>query len=263
MHLVYLDESGNSGMNLNDPAQPIFVLCAMIVDEQRWQALEKRLMEILDNRLPQWKSMDGFEIHAVNLRKGAGPFSGMRVADRIAFRDEWMKAGADHGVRLICREVHKKRFAAWLVKTFGPGVLINPHVAAFALLARCVDNYLKHLPGPPLGMLISDENKEVVKDIEKSIRLLRGTSGAMRLSQIVEKGFFVDSSKSLLLQLCDLFALSVRKGIEREQGAASKTIDDSGIELSKALLFSDHQHDRDVLEWLTVQHAHKKEAARG
>jgi len=28
MHLIYLDESGNSGTNLTDPQQPIFVLGA-------------------------------------------------------------------------------------------------------------------------------------------------------------------------------------------------------------------------------------------
>lgn len=263
MHLVYLDESGNSGMNLSDPDQPIFVLCAMIVDEQRWQGLEKGLIEVLDHRLPHWKSMDRFEVHGVDLRKGGGPFSGIAVADRIAFRDAWMKVGADHGVRLMFRSVNKRRFADWLTKTFGQGVLINPHIAAFALLARGLDNYLKSISGSPLGMFISDENREVVADIEKSISLLRGTAGTMRLSQIVEKGFFVDSSKSLPLQLCDLFTLSLRKMTERSHGMVAKSIDDSGIALAQTLLFRDHQHDSDVIKWLTDQHVGKKEAARG
>lgn len=48
MHLVYIDESGNSGSNLNDPQQPIFVLCAMIVSEDRWQSLEASLQKVLD-----------------------------------------------------------------------------------------------------------------------------------------------------------------------------------------------------------------------
>ena len=52
------------------------------------------------------------------------------------------------------------------------------------------------LPGKPLGMFISDENKEIVRDVEKSIKVLRGMEGTLRLSQIVEKGFFIDSAKS-------------------------------------------------------------------
>lgn len=33
MHLVYLDESGNTGKDRKDSQQPVFVLAAMIVPE--------------------------------------------------------------------------------------------------------------------------------------------------------------------------------------------------------------------------------------
>jgi hypothetical protein len=230
MHLVYLDESGNSGNNLTDTSQPVFVLCAMIVEESRWLSLETGLTKHLDNAFPNWRTIDGFEIHGSDLRRGTGQFRGMPVADRIKFRDSWMEIGRQHGVVLICRSVNKKMYGQWLVKHFGQGIVINPHIAAFAFVARCVDNYLKSLPGQPLGMLISDENKEIVTDVEKTIRVFKGIDGAMHLGQIVEKGFFIDSSKSLPLQLCDIYALSIRKKAERVWSATpSKSIDDSGI----------------------------------
>ena len=113
-------------------------------------------------------------------------------------------------------------------------------------------------------MLISDDNKEVVADIEKSIRVLRDTIGTLRLSRIIEKGFFVDSSKSLPLQLCDLFTLSYRKHIERAHcQMPAKTFDNTGIEISLRLTHADSKHDSSVIEWLTEQHQRKKEAARG
>jgi hypothetical protein len=253
MHLVYLDESGNSGSNLNDPQQPIFVLCAMVVAEERWQSLERDLQAALDHHLPQWRSVDGFEVHAADLRTGRGSFAGMSVSSRIAFRDDWMSVAQKHEVRLISRSVDKKRYAAWLHKTFGSGVMINPHVVAFALVARCVDDFLQSLQGNALGMLISDENKEIVADVEKSISLLRGDSGKLRLARIVEKGFFIDSTKSLPLQLCDLFALSARKKVERAAGLLAKSIDESGISMFEKLSHSDRQNDPDVLEWLKKQ----------
>jgi len=43
LHLVYLDESGNTGTNLNDTEQPIFLLAALIVPEAVWQPLERDL----------------------------------------------------------------------------------------------------------------------------------------------------------------------------------------------------------------------------
>ena len=52
MHLIYFDESGNSGTNLADPQQPVFVLGALIVPENAWQAVETDLERSLDRHLP-------------------------------------------------------------------------------------------------------------------------------------------------------------------------------------------------------------------
>ena len=255
MQLVYLDESGNTGLNLNDPQQPVFVLCALVVAEERWQALEADLRAILDARVPGWKTTDRFEVHASELRRGGGPFSKMPVRDRVALRDQWMMAGRRDGVRLISRSIKKRAYASWLAKTFGQGVMIHPYVAAFALVSRCIDNYLASLAGRPMGMLIADENKEIAVDIEKSISVFREMAGPLRFGRIIEKGFFIESHKSLPLQLCNLFAASVRKGEEAALGGRRpKGTDASGIELAESLRYDDHQHDGNVLEWLAKRH---------
>jgi hypothetical protein len=36
MYLVYFDEFGNTGTNLNDSEQPVFVLCALAVPKTKW-----------------------------------------------------------------------------------------------------------------------------------------------------------------------------------------------------------------------------------
>ena len=41
MHLIYLDESGQTGTNLRDTFQPVFALGALVVPESAWLALEK------------------------------------------------------------------------------------------------------------------------------------------------------------------------------------------------------------------------------
>lgn len=265
MHLIYLDESGNSGNNLSDPQQPVFVLCAMIVPEVRWLALESALAAAVDKHFPPPRP-DGFEVHGTELRTARGFCEGMSVTARLSFRDEWMDIAAGHGVKLIYRAIEKKRYQKWLHATFGTGVEINPHVAAFALVARVVDDYLKALPGSPLGMFISDENNEIVADVEKSIRVLRGTGGALQLGQIIEKGFFIDSAHSLPLQLCDLFALSLRKHEEIKLGMPPKSVDESGIRRAEKLVHRGNEASReiDVIAWLTQQqNERKKEATRG
>lgn len=169
-----------------------------------------------------------------------------------------MQVGAEHGIKLIYRSIHKKAFAAWLAKEFSGGLILNPHVVAFALLSRCVDSFLKSLPRSPKGMLISDENKEIVKDVEKSISVLRAFEGNLRLNQIIEKGFFIDSQASLPLQLCDLFALSLRKRVEANRGGETKPFDEQGITAAASLIYENRTEEMDVLKWIKEHHARIK-----
>ena len=177
MHLVYLDESGNTGTNLNDTEQPIFLLAALIVPEGVWQPLERDLEQAIVRHVPTMA--DSHEVHATDLRTGRGAFKGISVDTRIALRDEWLQTAKKHDLKVVYRAIAKKRYQTWLHATFGTGVLINPHVAAFPMVARVIDEHLAGLPGKPLGMFISDENKEIVRDVEKSIKVLRGIEGTL------------------------------------------------------------------------------------
>ena len=254
MHLVYIDETGNTGKNLNDSQQPIFLLCAMLIHKDKWQELETSLQTICDTLFGRKAKADGFEIHATEIRNGKGVFKGMPVADRIAFREQLLQAAFDADVKLIYRSIDKAKFKTWVIDSFGTGVSINPHVVAFPLIAQVVNQYLQERD--TLGIFISDENKEIIADVEKSIKLLRGATSTLKLDRIIEKGFFIDSRKSLALQLCDLCAYSLRKKEERLLGLEPKSIDDSGIELVDRITHIGDEPWHDVIEWI------KKGAAR-
>jgi len=144
--------------------------------------------------------------------------------------------------------------------TFGSGVTINPYVVAFPLVSRVVDEYLASCPGQPLGIFVFDENKEVARDVEKSLQVLRGVESPLRLGRIVEKGFFTDSRKSLLLQLCDVCAFSARKKEERELGLPAKEIDTGGIERLEPLIHRGNEAMQDVIAWIVEER--EKGAAR-
>jgi Protein of unknown function (DUF3800) len=172
-----------------------------------------------------------------------------------------MTIAAQHNLKVIYRAIVKKRFARWLQATFGSGVIINPRVAAFPMVAQVVNEYLKSLPDSPLGILISDENKDVMRDVEKAIRLLRTDLGTLRRGQIIEKGFFIESDKSLLLQMCDLCAFAARRFEEQKAGVPVKPIDQNCIPWFKPLIHRGTEPLSDVLTWLEAQQ--KKGAARG
>ena len=259
MYLIYLDESGNTGNNLQETQQPVFVLAALLVPEEKWQRLETALQAEIDRFFPSPRPGD-FEVHASELINPRGFFRSFPIQHRLDFYKSWMAIAEKHELKVIHRAIVKKRFARWLLDTFGTGIIINPHVAAFPLVAQVINDYLRSLSGPPLGILISDENKDVMRHIENAIRLLRFDQGTLRLSQIIEKGFFIDSDKSLLLQLCDLCAFCLRRMEEQKAGLPIKALDQPCIPWVKPLVHRGAEPLGDVLSWLQEQT--KKGAAR-
>lgn len=175
MHLIYLDESGNSGTNLSDPQQPIFVLGALIVPEQKWKVIEAELIEKIEAFF-EGTVPNEFEIHASEIRGGRSIYKDMDLVKRIAFRDELIQVALDHELCFIYRAIAKKRFAIWLEHTFGKGIAINPHIADYPLVSQSINTYLRGLGEDELGILINDDNKEVVSDIERTTKLLRAES---------------------------------------------------------------------------------------
>jgi hypothetical protein len=260
MHLIYLDESGNTGLDFTNPHQPLFVLGALVVPETSWLALETDLTTLVDQYFPGPRP-GNFELHATELINPRGYFRQFEVMHRLEFYRNVMNIAARHQLRFIYRSILKRSFARWLENTFGSGVLINPHVAAFSLVAQVVQEHLKSLPGQPLGIFIADDNREVSPDVEKSIRILRADNSKLRLGQIIEKGFFIDSRTSLPLQLCDLCTYAARRRDEREAGMTVKPLDQHCIPFLEPLIHRGNESLRDVLAWLESQQKKERPGA--
>lgn len=174
----------------------------------------------------------------------------MAVGLRVAIRDSWLQIAVKHRLRFIYRAITKSRYERWMKGAFGSNISVNPHLAAFPLVAQVANNYLRGLSKDALGIIISDDNREVVDDLERFLKLLRATPGTLRLDRIIEKGFFIDSRKSLLIQLADLCVLHARKEEERKIGLPPKSIDDGGIALMKNLIHRGEESLPDVIQWL-------------
>ena len=256
MHLIYFDESGNTGCNLDDSQQPVFLLGALVVPASCWQKLEQDLLLSLAIHLPDLAKAD-VEVHAADIRNGSGAFKHVPPATRVALRDDWLKIAQDHKLKFCGRPILKKQFQKWVIAHLGAGVKLNPYIAAFAHVAQIINDHLTETNS--LGLFISDENKDVVRDIEKSVRVLRLTDGPLKLSQVIEKGFFIDSSKSRALQLCDLCTLYARKSAEAAllSKPLRKTDKDASDQVEKLSVFG-VQKFGEVMAWLKEQHAEQK-----
>ncbi len=260
MIFVYLDESGNSGNNLAHPQQPVFCLAALLVPEGVWVTVESDLAKEINRYFPDPRPED-FEIHASELINPRGYFRALPIQHRLDFFAAALGVAHHHKLKVIHRAIVKQRYLKWLVSTFGPGVIINPHLAAFSLVAHVVNDYLNATAGSPRGIFISDENREVMFDVEKAQKALRGRPGRLHLDRIIEKGFFIDSKKSLLLQLCDLCAYACRRLEEQKAAFPVKALDKAVILAVEPLLHHGQESLPDVLAWLESEQKKERPGA--
>ena len=124
MYLIYLDESGNSGTNLHESQQPVFVLCALVVPEGKWLPIEIELQASIDRFFPHPRPED-FEVHANELINPRGFFRTIPIKHRLEFLENWMQIAARNELKVIYRAIVKKRYARWLQTAFGGGVVIR------------------------------------------------------------------------------------------------------------------------------------------
>lgn len=264
MQLIYIDESGNSGTNLSDPQQPVFVLGALLIPEVSW----KSLVEATEVLLKPMEKFFGneFELHTHKLINGNGKWRDIPINDRLDLIDQLMSLLSLHRTKFIYQFIVKKQFARWVDKQYGGAAVLNPHVAAFPRLAADINRSLQNGKSSDLGILICDDNREVHLDIETSLRLLQRDPGSLRLDRIIEKGFFIDSRKCIPLQLVDICVYYARKTEERLIGASTRKIDDAPIEALNKLTADREKEDPtfDLFEWggLETHYSKIKGAAR-
>jgi hypothetical protein len=249
MHLIYLDESGNSGARLDDPAQPVLVLAALVIPFRSWQAVDSALSTSLARRWPE--APDGFEIHASDLINPTQPETrALTPSARMDFALEWLGLARSNGLKVLHRPIDKVRFRKWQTERLGQGIQLHPQVVAFALLARTLDAHLASLPGDALGILIFDENKQIARDLDKSLRLLREAETSLRPGRIIERGFFIESHRSLPLQLCDLCVYFLRRRYLVRAGAPARPFEEEVFRLLSEIAPDPGDTTREMVTWL-------------
>lgn len=251
MNLVYIDESGNTGLNLKDSQQPMFLLAAMIVPESKWFSLEGHFLDILKEYF-RYPLPSPFEIQAKDLKNRRGVFEKLTFAQQLSFRDRMLQLLLDNKIAVVYRRIIKSKFAIFCEKHYGPGIKVNPYIMALPFVCMEVDHFLRQSGPDQLGMFIFDEQKETLDDAERSLRTLRlDATSILKTSNIIEKGFFIDSSKSFALQLVDLAAYYIRKYEESKLGLRVSPVDKQTFFRIKDLVsMGVGSSVVDVLEWV-------------
>ena len=221
MHFFYLDESGDTGANLNDANQPIMVLGGISLRDEGWNTTHAAMTGLLQNYFggavrPQ------FELHAKQLLapEGEGVFAGQPMKQRAALARALLQLLHErkHGTHYFA--IHKHRMAAAQCAYPACYNLALPYLVAFDYLITYINWQVKERLGSTArGLVIFDRKEQFHKEIEAITHDRRfGGPAAHRVKWIVEFSYSVDSKKNPMIQLSDLAALYVRRFLEIECG---------------------------------------------
>ncbi len=226
MHFFYLDESGDTGANLQDNQQPIFVLAGLSVADKKWNNTKEKLDQIIsryfDGNIPA-----GFEVHSHELLSpnGEGPFEGHNIDNRLNLVRELLALVNELGHYVHYFAIEKSSLTNANCQFNTVYNSLHPYLLSFDYLITYINWHVKENLGQSArGMIVMDEKPEHHESVEAIIHNRRfEVPNNQKVKWIVEFSYPVDSRKNPMIQLSDLVALCVRRFLEIEKNHKPNT----------------------------------------
>lgn len=221
MHFFYLDESGDTGTNLGDQAQPVMVLGGISLRDEGWNKTYTEYMKLIDaffsGNIPT-----GFELHTNELLSpnGDGVFSGHSMNDRSQLAKDVIDLIEErkHGFHYIAFDkVAMQNATCGIAMQYDSG---NPYLLGFDYMITFINWHVKaKLGSTARGLVITDEMQQYHNSIDAISRERRFIGpAAHRVKWITEINYPVDSRKNAMIQISDLAIFCTRRLLEIEHG---------------------------------------------
>jgi hypothetical protein len=216
MYIGYIDDSGSTGTNLDDPHAPFQVIGGPIIRDRAYSGIELTLSSLVERLVPedQW---DSFEFHAADLFYAREPFDKIgreKCRELMAQALAWIEK---FKVPIIYGAVDKAKLRSQIYRT------ANPVDIAFELYLGSIwkwfDKIYRHEKESPTGILICDDAGKRKADDEGRRRDMRGIiERAFRRNRTKPRGastsgismflfddiYFGNSRTSVGIQLADI-----------------------------------------------------------
>lgn len=212
MKFLYLDDSGNSGLNLDDAEQPLFILGGVVIDTEEWQ----KINEEIQNIKAKYKIQD--EIHAIEITNSKGIFKEWSLEKKNNLIKELLNIIVKYKLKIIFFKVIKKNYKAYFKTHFTQAqnkmLKIPPYILAYSYVLQIYEQSLND--DECNGIVISDEqDSDILAD--NTLKILRVIDEPdIKIKKIIEKNFFINSKESNLIQLADICVYHIKRYYEME-----------------------------------------------
>ncbi|HEX8245017.1 MAG TPA: DUF3800 domain-containing protein [Longimicrobium sp.] len=228
MYLFYIDESGNTGTDLDTADQPVHWMVALGVAPAALKRVEEEMLALAVRHFPERARAADFEFHGSHIYARRGDCRGLRAEAAVQLYGELLDVLARNGGLLFIVGIDKAKLKRRAQSgRYAPD---HPYRLAFMYLVERIDGWL-HERAPRaatrevLGLLVADEQKEVHRQMIESFAAWRakGTQYSSRgkaIRHLVDTVHYVPSHDSWLIQLADCVAyiFSRYHRIQREKG---------------------------------------------
>jgi hypothetical protein len=231
MHFLYVDEAGNTGADLTSVQQPVFVMAALVVSDEKWRksraAIQDRLHEFFGGVLP-----GGFELHSNELLgpNGDGPFVGRSREERNALAIDLLRLIETRGHYVFQVSIYKDKLQHQPSPASDFGFAWkHPWQFAFDMIMTMFEDFLRG-PGTgqsSAGLAIVDHEDEYVAFVRAHTARRQSATGWRKLRKVVEIGYSAASHANALIQLTDLVAFTRKKYLELQTGMATAWPDEA------------------------------------
>lgn len=232
MYLFYIDESGNTGQDLDSAEQPVHWLVAIGVSPKSLRAVEMEMLALALKYFRERSRHPDFEFHGQHIYSRRGECRGWSAEAVVSLYRELLEVVARHDCALFICGIDK---AAYKARARHPGYTrVHPHRLGFMYLVERIDQWLEEAQpaeslfetadDPVYGLLVADEQKEVDRQIIERFAFWRSSGtdyGSKRaIRYLIDTVHYVPSQDSWLIQLADCLAyiFSRYRKVWREKG---------------------------------------------
>lgn len=196
---MYADESGSTGLDLDNKYQPFFVLAGISVNVKDWHSINNFFEQEKIKICPDLKNV---EIHTNELfnsnRKSF--FYKNYWKDNISILEKLVDLICSLKIQISNIVVPKKTYK----KYFGQNIVVDPYLYSFAFLYGTFNDALAKIND--YGIVFCDE----LKKMEESLEILYPRLQCEN-KNIIEKTFYIDSKKSNFIQMADICSFYINK----------------------------------------------------
>lgn len=212
MYLMYADESGNTGIDLNNMNQPLFSLTGIALEDNDWYNInnifEKTKVEICPD-------LASVEVHATDIfsssksTKKGYDFRKYTLQEDLEILEKLVDFIVNYQFPIFNCTINKFNYNKVMSKKIGPLIKVDPYLLGFICVSNGYNDFL--IKKQQNGMIFLDEVRDKVKDIDILYNKLFQWNFECNTNNIIEKVVYLESCKNNFVQLVDVCNFYINK----------------------------------------------------